>query len=147
VSKRFVFRLTPVQRLRRFSEEKSSLELRQQIDKWRRARACQDALERAAMAARGALATGAAEGVTASTLRQLADGVRDTNARAAEAAVQTEAEATAVEARREDLRVAAQARRSIDRLREIQHTAWLVESGRAEQKMTDEVASRQRGLA
>ena len=147
MSKRFVFRLTPVQRLRRFSEEKSSLELRQQIDKWRRARACQDALERAATVARGTLATSVAAGVSASTLKQLADDVRDTNARVAEAAAHTEAEATAVEARREDLRVAAQARRSIDRLREIQHTAWLVESGRAEQKMTDEVASRQTGLA
>ena len=146
MSKRFVFRLTPVQRLRRWGEEKSSLELRQQIDKWRRARACQDALERAALVARGALATSAAAGVSASTLKQLAEGVQDAHERVAEAAAQPEVEATADEARRDDLRVAAQARRSIDRLREIQRDAWLVETGRAEQKMTDEVASRPRGL-
>jgi flagellar export protein FliJ len=147
VSQRFVFRLKPVQRHRRWKEEKSSLELRQAIDRWRHARACQDALERAATAARSALAIESAAGVTAAALRVLADGVRDVTGRADQAAAHAEAEAAAVEERRAALRDAARARRSIDRLEEIQRGAWQVEAGRAEQKTTDEVASRQRGFA
>jgi flagellar export protein FliJ len=145
VSRRFAFRLASVQRLRRWSEEQSSIALRRQIDRWRDALDGQQTLERAAEAARGALATESAAGVSAATLRLLADGVRDVTARAKEAAAQTQTEATAVDARRSDLTDAAQARRTIDRLEEIQHGIWRTEATRAEQKITDEVASRQRG--
>jgi flagellar export protein FliJ len=147
VSRRFAFRLASVQRLRRWSEERSSIALRRQIDRWREAQASQETLERAAEAARGALATESAAGVSAATLRLLAEGVLDAAARAKEAAALTQTEATAVDARRADLHGAAQARRTIDRLEEIQRGIWRVEATRAEQKITDEVASRQRGNA
>jgi flagellar FliJ protein len=147
VSQRFVFRLAPVQRVRRWKEEQSALELRQQIDRWRHARACQDALERAASAARSALGMQSTAGVKASALQLMADGVRDVTGRAQQAAAHTAAQAAAVEERRAILREAARARRTVDRLREIQRSAWQVEAGRAEQKVTDEVASRQKGLA
>ena len=147
MSKRFVFRLNPVQRLRRWSEEKSSLALRRQIDRLRDAQATQEALERAATAARSALQTESAAGVTAATLRLLAEGVRDVTERLQQAAAHAETEATAVEARRSHLRDAAQARRSIDRLEEIQRGVWRIEATRTEQKTTDEVASRPRGNA
>jgi flagellar export protein FliJ len=85
--------------------------------------------------------------VTAATLRLLTDGVRDMTGRAQQAAAHAATEAAVVETRRAALLEAARARKSIDRLEEIQRDTWQVEAGRAEQKITDEVASRQRGFA
>jgi flagellar export protein FliJ len=145
VSAAFAFRLTRILRHRRRVEDARSLAVRQAIERHASARARQATLEVAADQARTALTTDCAAGLSAAALRVHADGVRDLHGRARAAAILTAAEAARVEARRAALVEAARERRALERLEEIQRTAWRADVARADQRTTDEIATTRHG--
>ena len=145
MSGKFVFRLTRVLRHRRHAEDARALAVRQAIERAETARFGQATLEAAADRARAALNTTCAAGITGAALRLHADGVLDLRGRARAAAIVTAAEAQRVEERRTELVEAARARRALERLEEMQRAAWKAELARADQRMTDDIATTRYG--
>ncbi len=142
MSARFVFRLSRIMRHRQRVEDARARAMRQAIDRHEDASVRQATVERAAEAARVALTTDAARGLTGASVRTHAAGVRDLHGRARAAALVTEAEATRVEERRAELVEAAQARRVLERLEEVKRAAWRADLNRADQRENDEIALR-----
>lgn len=144
MSTRFIFRLAPVLRHRRRTEDARAREMRRATERLESARVRQNGLERETEAARAALAVEAVTGITGSALRMRADGVRDAISRACAAAAVTTTEAARVEERRAELVEAARARRILERLEDVRRSAWHAEIRRAEQRENDDLATRRR---
>jgi len=141
----FVFRLKRVLRHRQRLEDARALAVRQAIERHETARTRQATLEVAATRAHVALTVDCAAGVTGASLRLHAEGLRDLHGRARAAAILTAAEAARIEERRAELVEAARARRALERLEEMQRTAWQADLLRADQRLTDDIATTRHG--
>jgi flagellar export protein FliJ len=145
VSKRFTFPLARVLKHRRRIEDARALAVKQAIERHESARIRQVAIEQTAALAREDLTHRAAAGLTGAWLRLHADGVGDLHGRARAAAILTSAEAARVEERRAELVDAARARRALERLEELQREAWKADALRADQRVTDDIATTRHG--
>ncbi len=145
MSTAFAFRLARLLRHRRRVEEARALAVRGAIERREAACARQATLERAATQARHSLNAECVTGLTGASLRLRADGVRDLLGRTRAAAVDAAAEADRVEERRAELIEAAQQRRALERLEDIQRAAWQVAMTRNDQRVTDEIATSRHG--
>jgi flagellar export protein FliJ len=142
VSKRFTFPLARVLRHRQRLEDARALAVRQAIEQHEAARTRQATIEHAAETARSALTQDCATtGMTGAWIRLHADGVSDLHGRARAAAILPNAEAARVEERRAELVDAARARKALERLEELQRSAWQADVLRTDQRTTDDIAT------
>jgi flagellar export protein FliJ len=137
----FVFRLGSVLRHRRRVEDVRALALA--LARTHEARAAQalGAAQEGARAAQGALGDAAFIGTTGAALGELARGVEDGRRRAEAAARDLAVTEARSEATRVELVEAARARRTLERLEEVQRAAHRREVDVREQRMVDEVAA------
>jgi flagellar protein FliJ len=145
MSQKFTFRLARLLRHRRRVEETRALAMRGAIEQHEAACARQVAFEHSATEARASLNADCAAGLTAASLRVRVEGVSDLFSRARAAAEDAAAEALRVEERRAELIEAAQQRRALERLEEIQRAAWKAATIRNDQRVTDEIATTRHG--
>jgi flagellar export protein FliJ len=141
----FMFRLAPLLRRRRRTEDVCARELRRAIEQHQSAQADEAALARALAVAQASLAAETAAGLSGAALRTLAGAVDDLTTRVRTAAALTATEAAHVERRRTELVDAARARRTMERLEEMQREAWRAGIARAEQRIDDDLATTRQG--
>ncbi|SHK76106.1 flagellar FliJ protein [Desulfatibacillum alkenivorans DSM 16219] len=139
--KKFQFRLEPVLKLRKYKERTAQMELAKALAALQEAQAFLEQSRLQEISAQRNWDAGLEKGMWENEFRMHADHLRGLKAQTARALENEARLKGVVEKRRRELVQASASRKSMELLREERFTQYKLETGRMEQKETDEMAS------